>query len=273
MVYFDALPVHQLVHSPSDSGVDSHPAPRTVACSPKNFTLDYLPGFQEFIPCCPEKTIVIFDWDDTLCPSWFIKEVVEPCDPSASIPGGDPLTQESAFYAALSHHARQAEAVLRLAGSLGRVCIVTLAQRSWLMESAARFMPGFDLAALLEELQIRVFYARDHLHSRNSGARETEGDVVLGVTAKRNAMQKALRRFTRRGAQWTNVLSIGDSAAEHAAITDLLWAHQQDVGATLCKTIKLADEPSAQHLSNQLLLLLRWLPTMVSHSTDFHIAL
>lgn len=253
-------------------GLGTCPAMPTEASSLKDFTRDYVEESRELVSRGRGETIIMFDWDDTLCPTWFITEVLAPCDPAAAIQGGLPLAQDSPFYEALSLHAKAVEATLRLAASLGHVCIVTLAQRSWLMESAARFLPGLNLAKLLKDLHVRVFYARDYVHSHDVAAAEEQEGVNPWAVAKGHAMRRALRQFTRKGVRWTNVLSIGDSAAEHAAITDLLWWHGEEIGATLCKSLKLMDDPSVRQLGDQLSLLLRWLPAMASHDGDFHLS-
>eukprot|EP00435_Cladocopium_sp_Y103_P059506 s1586_g21.t1 len=97
--------------------------------------------------------------------------------------------------------------ILRCACVCGRVAIVTLAQHPWVLNSAAKYLPGLasrDLPGLLEELDIPVIYARQYLK------------------------RYVLRKLYGREAPWMNVLSIGDSTVERTAIMELMWrsAHE-----------------------------------------------
>ncbi|CAE8675905.1 unnamed protein product, partial [Polarella glacialis] len=93
--------------------------------------------------------VIIFDWDDTLCPTWWIQKVMEPslCRVAAST-----------FYAALEAHARHVEAILRAAKKLGHVDIVTAGNKPW-FELSAQYLRGVNVSALLKELDIVVYYA------------------------------------------------------------------------------------------------------------------
>jgi len=53
-----------------------------------------------------------------------------------------------------------------------------------------------------------------------------------------------------------NVLSVGDSITEKEAIMEVLWNLAEDgTDAPLCKTVKMADHPAVQLLSDQLTIL------------------
>lgn len=61
---------------------------------------------------------------------------------------------------------------------------------------------------------------------------------------------------------------------ERDAITELLWSHGQDSERmSCCKTVKLMDEPSAEQLHAELVLLDRFLRNMAEHAEDFDVVM
>jgi hypothetical protein len=228
----------------------------------------------------PEETVIIFDWDDTLFPTWFISEVVIPCtDNSETRPAGQsrwdqPLPEDSPFAEVLRKHATTIEETLRSARSVGRVGIVTLSQRPWVQSSASRYLPDFDLDPLLEELQIPVIYAREcvarQMVSRAEQMQE-EGVNVMTI-AKQAAMLKALKKLYGKK-PWKNVISIGDSIVERDAITDVLWSRDDLESPPCCKTVKLVEDPSMEQLRAELVLLGMWLHSMAAHGEDFDVVM
>merc|ERR1719422_2671704 len=165
------------------------------------------------------EVVTIFDWDDTLLPSWHITHVVEPCTVGAR---DAPLAIDSPFYEPLRRHAEVVAETLRAAASLGRVAIVTLSKRGWVPDSAARFLPGLDIQQLVDSLDIPIYYATEHVHSsvarlvRASGgpASMLEEGVDLLRWCKRSAMEKFLRTVCRNRHVRLNVISVGDSSVE-----------------------------------------------------------
>lgn len=212
------------------------------------------------------SSVIIFDWDDTLLPTWFISEVVKPCI------GEGPVPEESAFYEVLASHAQIIRTTLEAAREVALVQIVTLAARPWVETSAQHYLPGLDLRDLLRGLGIRVYYARECIRGQNKVQavdQRTEG-VDLYMVAKRMAMVRCLRKLSfKPGAKW-NVVSIGDSPAEHEALKEVLWSNDGD---SLCKTVKLMDDPSIDVLGNELELLRKWFGRMISYEEDFDISL
>eukprot|EP00927_Polykrikos_kofoidii_P032638 TRINITY_DN27744_c0_g1_i1.p1 TRINITY_DN27744_c0_g1~~TRINITY_DN27744_c0_g1_i1.p1 ORF type:complete len:505 (+),score=102.63 TRINITY_DN27744_c0_g1_i1:210-1517(+) len=214
-----------------------------------------------------DGAIVIFDWDDTLFPTWFVTEVVKPCLQ------GD-LDEDSPFYEALSRHAELLRRVLTEARSMAKVAIITLAQRPWVLRSAERFLPGLNMSEVLAELDIPVYYARENIRKQDAHLAQVEEGVDVWSVAKRYAMRKCLKKMFR-GKTWRrNVVSIGDSPAERQALQEVLW-FLDDPGDEdpLCKTVKLIDEPTLPQLDNELHLLLKWLSCIVGCDQDFDISM
>jgi len=116
---------------------------------------------REVIFHSPENSLIIFDWDDTLLPTTFILNDVlpnlHPKDREGVLP------ESSNFYTELLAHAHTVGFVLRVARKAARVAIVTNSLSPWVLASSERYLPGLDLKALLEELQIPVYYSRRHV--------------------------------------------------------------------------------------------------------------
>lgn len=188
------------------------------------------------------STVIVFDWDDTLLPTTAV--VNEELTPDKSV---------------LETHAEHVRETLRLAASLGRVAIVTLAARPWLQVSAKRYMPSVDWENLFHELNIPIVYSREVLDKRRMMAASQEPGVDLYVLCKRKAMSQAIKKLTDKPPDLLFV-SIGDSYVEAEAAVDLVWC--RDVGCH--RVIKLKDEPSTvEDLSTQLLELQELLPRVV----------
>mmetsp|Transcript_63693 Transcript_63693/g.176639 ORF Transcript_63693/g.176639 Transcript_63693/m.176639 type:complete len:435 (-) Transcript_63693:190-1494(-) len=226
----------------------------------------------------PDNTVIIFDWDDTLFPTWFLQEVVLPCLPSNAREAA--LPSDSPFHETLAAHASTVRAVLMVARALAQVAIVTLALRPWVLTSAERFLPGLDLPELLCRLGIPVYYAREHVKRPDACLAQVEEGVDIFTVAKRATMMKCLRKlYRKRKGLRMNVISIGDSLAEKDAIKEVLWAaceqpqHEGMLATPLCKTVKFVYQPSVQQLGDELQLLAMWLRRMASHSEDFDISM
>jgi len=215
----------------------------------------------------PREPVVIFDWDDTILPTWFIAEVVGATRPKEDKYAA--LPEHSPYFYKLKQHACLVEEILRAACEHATVSIVTLAARPWVDDSARLFLPGLDLISLLGELGIKVFYAREHVSPYEKRGACVEEGVDLYTIAKRNAMRRFLKPM-RKVQKRLNVLCIGDSCAEEVAVKEILWS--DDSGYSLCKTVKLLDDPTLEVISMELTLLVSFMGKMVSQTTDFHMS-
>lgn len=237
------------------------------------------------------NTIIMFDWDDTLCPSAYIWgdkrmrwDQVAPCfDGDTSIPATPATARKSeagqswTMLELLTAHAAVVANLLRLACGLGKVAIVTLAQDGWVHTSIAHFMPS--LTGLLEELDIQVVYARSTIPPRFLRQAHEEGQSVAKVL-KTRAMSQTIKKFYGAGKKhvaersWKNVLSIGDSAAERHAVQDVVLRRVQPKGPAgrsdlcLCKSLKMLAEPTLRRLTAELQIVCAWLRTVVLHDGD-----
>lgn len=146
------------------------------------------------VPDAAGDTVFIFDWDDTLFPTWFVSEVVMPCLPPDA-KSDSTLPVDSPFAEALAKHARTVRSLLSSARGIGRVGIVTLAQRPWVLSSAQRFLPGIDFKLVLKELDIPIIYARECLRRPMISQAKIEEGVNVFTVAKQAAMLKALKKL------------------------------------------------------------------------------
>eukprot|EP00931_Biecheleriopsis_adriatica_P075988 TRINITY_DN49751_c0_g1_i1.p1 TRINITY_DN49751_c0_g1~~TRINITY_DN49751_c0_g1_i1.p1 ORF type:complete len:478 (-),score=90.96 TRINITY_DN49751_c0_g1_i1:84-1475(-) len=213
------------------------------------------------------EPLLIFDWDDTLFPTWYIMEVVKPC-----VPEEEPFTTDNVFYEPLKAHGEILRHTLSLAREIGNVGIVTLARRPWVVTSADRYLPDLDVENLLMELGIEVFYARECVIKHDVFKAQLEEGVDMYEIAKRNAMRRCLKKAYGRRAKKMHVLSVGDSVIEQMASQEALWCCHKE-SESFCKTLKLMSDPPLDYLSEELQALQSWMKGMVEHEGDFDISM
>jgi hypothetical protein len=258
-------------------GATSSTAPAAVADPFVDVIAQGLAPLRPRVATDPEATAIIFDWDDTLFPTWYVTQVVRPAlEKSTGITSSRRNMFLPAGYSEIfKEHSRKVELLLRTARAVGRVGIVTLSQRPWVLFSAKRFLIGMDIGKLLKELQIPIVYAREGVRRSMVCLAESEEGIDVFAIAKQRAMAKALTKLYGRDlSAWRNVISIGDSCVEKDAMKELLWSidlPESSIGPPACKTVKLMEEPSLQQLGAELLLLKMWLPRMATHVEDFDI--
>jgi len=238
----------------------------------------------------PEETVIIFDWDDTLCPTTFIREDPRlnwneeaPCFASAPTPPVHPLEttnaegdgEAAALLADLLHrHVEVVTAALRAASSCGHVVIVTLAREGWIELSSGNFLPG--LREVMWELGIEVIYARCYLPMwkvRSALLDELDVFQLMKESAMRGCLEKFYGARPNRG--WKNVVSIGDSLIEHAALIEVVFCQLQADRRSpeqlcRCKTVKLLEGPDVKQLTDELQLLLDWIKPIALYDGDMN---
>lgn len=235
------------------------------------------------------ETLIIFDWDDTLCPTTHIWDdprlkwnEVAPCfgqlEPSTQTQhlGLCGLSRCSDLLELHEKHQSAVIALLRLAASLGQVVIVTLAEVGWVTTSCRNFMP--KVLGVLEELSIEVVYARHSLPSHQIKRAREDGNDLTKVL-KTRAMSQIIKKFYGTGSSgrsWKNIVSIGDSAAERLALQDVVFRRVQrdsrgEPKECRCKVVKLLPEPSVERLTAEAEVLLNWLLAIVYQDDDLDI--
>jgi len=172
-------------------------------------------------------TLFIFDWDDTMLPhTWLQQEGLY--NPGAA----DPDEFQKAEFNKLA--ARVAESIHQ-AQKFGHVVLITNAEAGWVELSCAKFLP--QLRLLIRDL--KVVSARKMFEQDYPG---------FPAQWKLHAFCDEVNEFicSQRPHATKNIVSIGDSVHEHAAL----------LGATRgqncwAKSVKFVDKPSLQELVSQ----------------------
>jgi len=249
----------------------------------------------------PEQTIILFDWDDTLCPSNWIREN----RPALSF--FKPAPSDEKFQRPLRELQQHVEATLKLSMKMGKVVIVTNAMEPWVETSCRNFLP--HLVPIV--MQIPVIYARsifdlqhcDPLRQRGQASRSSSssraplpgmfsasGANKLGNYNARLAMQQATdemapqkwkelafeqeitgfySRYTHQS--WKNVISIGDSIFERDAVRRVVLNRPTAKKKCRTKTAKLLDEPEIDELIAQVRVIHDALGLMVQYDGNLDI--
>lgn len=193
---------------------------------------------------------LIFDWDDTLCPTTWMRQFAEITDMD---------------HTKLQLHSGRIEEVLRAARSFGYVDIVTMANRQWLDQSIGLLKSkDLDLWKLFEDLGIEVHYAQP------SPSRVLKGDARESISAKKGAMSAVLDKYYGDSVKArVHVLSFGDQDAEAVALQEVLQAAQ---GVSwfrpICKVLRLPSEPDLEELRGSLRKILTNLPALLRTESD-----
>ena len=207
----------------------------------------------------PTQTAIIFDWDDTLFPTSWLKA-------QSSLRWFEPLPVASPYRQIFQGIAANIRELLETASELGSVSILTLASSPWVTIAVRNFLP--ELEAVIVNLGIPVAYAREELLPGD----EALGSDDMSRLLKRRAMHRVIKKFYSQYAQqsWKNVLSIGDSIFERQALQDVVsFKKQAATKKCRAKTLKLADAPDVDQLNAQMTVLNTWLRPMVLY--DDHI--
>jgi len=162
------------------------------------------------------QTIVIFDWDDTLFPTTFIRH-----DLGLSVRKtlrDQNLRPEmmSQVQTTLAKAAGAVDQLLRLADKRGKVVIVTLAKSPWVTDSCRYFYPG--IGELIEKLGIQIVYAQEgeQVEYSKVNMMAEEQFETFWAEMKGKAIARALSEFYSQyeGQSWKNIISLGDSDFE-----------------------------------------------------------
>jgi len=197
-------------------------------------------------PKMSKKTVIFFDYDDTLLPSTFLATRGLRLD----------TTDTSALKeveGALKEVETAVVAVVTKALTFGEVCFVTNAETGWVQLSAQKFMPG--LVSLLDKVDV-------------VSARSTYEGMFPDAPLKWKfyAFQRRLYSDTKSD---FNVLSFGDSHVEREAVI----AVTRGVPNTVCKSIKFAERPTIDQLRQQIELISNCFHYIHLHDGDLDLQL
>jgi hypothetical protein len=246
----------------------------------------------------PHQTIILFDWDDTLCPSTWIQKNRR--EFTAFRVG----SQAAKHQRLLQDLQKQVEALLKSAMTMGKVIIVTNATEPWVSFSCKSFLPQlFNLVSSLPVIYARAVFEKEKAcegdwgrmrRSSSSGsltsksslpalARSTTGNMGLMAQLqeyqnapqlwKEAAFLKEISGFYSRYEQqsWKNIISIGDSVFERDAARRVVLHRPSVSKKCRLKTAKLLDEPTLEELVLQAKLISNTLNMMVQTDSDLNI--
>jgi len=212
----------------------------------------------------PDQTIIIYDWDDTLCPSSCLKRFSQFDRKGRLAARLDGPTRSE-----LGMLADQVAPLLRFSMAMGKVVIVTNARRPWVDISCSNFLPA--LKSTLKN--IPVIYALELVKDAQLQQLEKEDSGKLLTETKARAMKAAVTEFYSRYPRqsWKNVVSIGDALFEHAAIRQVVGERPMQTRKCRTKTVKLLEGPSIAGLVVQLSIVESWLAKIVQVDGDVDI--
>lgn len=199
----------------------------------------------------PNQTIIILDWDDTMCPSTTCMR-----HHGLSVLGAPP---EGAVAQALEELTVEVQALLEQACELAeKVVIVTNAEEGWIDLSCKAWLPGlWDSLNRCEIVSARSAY-------------EPRG-VVSPAGWKARAFEDYIEKFYSRYANqsWKNILSIGDAPHEREALARAVrWAPTGRVKKCRSKSVKFVLRPSIEQLTREIGMLRESLKEIVLHDDD-----
>lgn len=195
-----------------------------------------------------EETLIIFDWDDTVLPSSWVKNHGLRLDDGSRV--------EAWQREHLGQVARAAAQTLRAAKQLGTVVLITNAERGWIELSCNKFLP--TLLPILED--IKLVSARTTYEGP-----EITSPVDWKVHAFKNEIDRFYARETSLGAQRRkNVLSLGDSIHEREALMRAT-APMQDCRS---KSVKFKEMPDVPEILKQHSLVASCFEQIVHHDAN-----
>jgi len=221
----------------------------------------------DFAEYSSDQTIIIFDWDDTICPTTTCGQRVPlGSDADGNVGGSAPSPASSSELAhmspALSDVVDEARRLLERASELAdRVVIVTNAGEGWVEWSCNEWLPG--LLATLDNIEI--FSARSQWEP-------------LGIASPTSWKELTFRQILLEfGGQLPyqstkNIICVGDAPYEHEALTRVVNSEElfQDTRTCKCKNVKFMAQPSAESLAREMQMLRENLGIIVAEDQDVY---
>jgi hypothetical protein len=254
----------------------------------------------------PDQTIILLDWDDTLCPSSWIRAN------KRVLSFFKPAPKDERFQRPLRELQRNVEVLLKLAMKLGSVVIVTNAQDPWVETSCRNFLPQLlPMIRLLPVIYARSIYETQCIeparsqkpvigaHSRSSSTGRTALPGLYTATGRNRltsyntklaaqtqvfdelapqrwkevAFHQEITGFYSRYAHqsWKNILSIGDSVFERDAVRRVVLERPHAKKRCRTKTLKLFDDPDIEELIKQVHVIIEVMGMMVQYDGELDI--
>lgn len=192
------------------------------------------------------ETLLIFDWDDTLCPTTWLN------DQGLLLEESKYLCEEQR--ACLQSLTEGAIRMLRTAQMHGKVVIVTNACQGWVEMSCSKFMPLlFPLLQDIDIISARSTYEQHGVLAPTGWKSRAFAHEVQVFCGERNPSSH----------RW-NIISLGDSMYEQKA---LVWVTE---GSANCqgKSLKFTESPGIEQLTQEHELVIGCLQEVVDYDGD-----
>ena len=194
------------------------------------------------------NTCIIFDWDDTLLPSYWLSKkgyLRKGYPPEIISKSQDDIDLRKLMETAC----RCLDIAIKKSGN---VYIVTNSDEGWVQLSTQRFIP--DLMSFLKKIKI--------ISAKTKFENKFPGQPLLW---KLYAMQEILFQFKNI----KSIISMGDSQLEREAVNAIGKVMPQ----TYTKSIKFADKPTCELLTQQLELVISCNEVIISHCANLDLQL
>lgn len=206
---------------------------------------------------------IIFDWDDTLCPTTWLQTVLQPT--LDHVPKGHYQQEISAIV-------RELEETLRTACQIAHVDILTQSNVYWVRQSLEYLrLSGVDVEAVLKDLNITFHYA--DIETAAKAPAKQKGGLDISTFAKKVSITKILNtRFGDSPKTIWNAMSIGDRNIELDALREVCKERQRRTWRRpICKTVKLPENPELEDLVKTLQVLTSHLHPLVEQEKNLDI--
>jgi len=199
----------------------------------------------------PNQSIIIFDWDDTLCPSTTCMR-----HHGLNVLGAPP---EGTVAQQLEELSREVSLLLEQAATLTeKVVVVTNAEEGWVDLSCKAWLPYLqDTLTNCEVASARSMW-------------EPRG-IASPAGWKARAFEDVIDRFYSqyKHQSWKNIISIGDAPHEREALSRVVrWAPSGHGKRCRSKSVKFILRPSIEQLIREIQLLRESLKEIVWHDDD-----
>jgi hypothetical protein len=224
----------------------------------------------------PSQCLIVFDWDDTLCPSHWIRAN------RPALQFFSPAPKDPKFQKPLGEVQDIVCNILHTAAELGKIVIVTNAQVNWVQTSCQNFLP--KVGPVIQQHNCGIVYARAKFEldppspqGRGSNRFEYNSNANCPQTWKEDAFRGEITKFYQRYANqsWKNIVSVGDQVCEHDACKIVVSQRPAETRKRKCrvKTIKLLEDPSIEDLVAQLHVVHSWLRGIVAYDGNLDVDL
>ena len=195
-------------------------------------------------PRLVNRSLMIFDWDDTILPTSYLAKLGYKLDS----PNPNPAVQQ-----VLDEYSLLVNKTLSEASRRGHVMIVTNAETGWIQLTVEKFLPK----------SVATVGRFEHISARSMF--EPTG-ILTPIAWKESAFKMVVQEYLRATPAGNNrkcqVVSLGDSGHEREAILKVCQEYRNEV---ICKSLKFMERPDLDSLRKQHVLIQECLGEILTH--------